>query len=51
MTVDQAADHIRKGLRRKRRIITFDWRYRVLTFFWRLIPRSLWERLTIIRTD
>ena len=51
MTVSQAADHILKGLRRKRRIIIFDWRYRVLTFFWRLIPRALWERLTIIKTD
>ena len=51
MTVDEAATHILKGLRRRRRIITFDWRFRVLTALWRLIPRCLWERFTFIKTD
>lgn len=49
MTVEQVGRHIMKGLKRKRRIIIFDWRYRLITGVWRLIPRALWERLTIIK--
>jgi short-subunit dehydrogenase len=47
MTVEEAAGHILKGLKRKRRVIIFDWRYRFLVAFWRLIPRWLWERVNI----
>ena len=47
MTVEEAAGHILKGLKRKRRVIIFDWRFRMLVAFWRLIPRGLWERLNI----
>lgn len=47
MTVEEAAGHILKGLKRKRRVIIFDWRYRIMVAFWRLIPRSLWERMNI----
>lgn len=51
MTADQAAGHILKGLRRKRRVIIFDWRFRVITALWYLIPRGLWERMTFIKTQ
>lgn len=51
MTVEEAAGHIVRGLRRKRRIIIFDWRFRVITALWRLIPRCLWERITIVKTQ
>ena len=47
MTVDQAAGHILKGLKKKRRVIIFDWRYKVMVAFWRLTPRWLWERMNI----
>lgn len=47
MTVEEAAGHILRGLKRKRRVILFDWRYRILVAFWRLIPKWLWERLDI----
>lgn len=50
MSVEQAAKHIIKGLEQKKRVITFDWKYKILVFFWRLIPRPIWERLTIIKT-
>lgn len=50
MTVDKAASHILRGLRKKRRVITFDWRFRLITAFWRIIPRGLWERLTFVKT-
>lgn len=45
------AEHILKGLRRKRRIITFDWKFRLVVGLWHLIPRGLWERMTFIKTQ
>jgi short-subunit dehydrogenase len=47
MTVEEAAGHILKGLKRKRRVIVFDWRYKLMVAFWRLTPRWLWERMNI----
>ena len=35
------------GIERNRKIITIDWRYRLLVAGWRLIPRWLWVRLPI----
>ena len=49
MTTAQATRHILQGLKRKRRVIIFDWRFRLIVFFWRLIPRCLWERLTFVK--
>ena len=49
MSVDKAVKHIMRGLKRRRRIVTFDYRFKLLVAFWRLIPRSIWERLTFIR--
>ncbi len=43
----KVAEEIVKGLEKKRQIITVDWKYRVLVFFWRLIPRWLWVRLRV----
>ncbi len=36
------AIYARKGVR------VIDWRYRVMTFFWRLIPRWLWVRMRVV---
>lgn len=49
ISAERAAEHILRGLRHRRRIITFDWRFKLLTLFWRLIPRCLWERITFVR--
>ena len=49
ITVDDAATHILKGLERKKRVIIFDWKYKCLTFIWKLIPRPIWERMTFIK--
>ncbi|MBR5132536.1 MAG: SDR family NAD(P)-dependent oxidoreductase [Alistipes sp.] len=49
MTADKAARCILRGLKRRRRIIIFDWRFKLIVGLWRLIPRWLWERLTIVR--
>lgn len=42
-----AKEIVEKVLRGKS-IITVDWKYRILVFFWRLIPRCIWIRLRII---
>lgn len=49
MSLEKAADEVIKAIRRKKRIYTFDWKFRILVFFWRLVPRCLWERLTWVK--
>lgn len=41
------ARQITQALKHKRRVAIIDTRYRVLVFFWRLIPRWLWKRLPV----
>ena len=45
-TEDVARQIVSAVYKEKSRCI-IDWRYRLLTFFWRLIPRWLWVRLKI----
>lgn len=47
MSAPRVARRIVRALRRKERVCTIDGRYRLLVFFWRLVPRALWERLPI----
>ena len=47
MRADKVALCIVRSLERKRRTVIIDRRYRLLVFFWRMIPRWLWERLPI----
>lgn len=47
MTPAYAARKIVSALHRKKRIAVIDYRYRILVFFWRLIPAWLWKRLPI----
>ena len=49
MTAERAARYIVRSFKRHERITIFDWRYKLLVGFWRLIPRWLWERLTMIK--
>lgn len=49
LTLQKAADEVMKAIRRKRRICTFDGKFRILVFFWRLVPRCIWERLTWVK--
>ena len=49
MTPAAATRHILRGLKRRRRVIIFDWRFRLIVLLWRLIPRCVWERLTIVK--
>lgn len=47
MTVEYAGKGIVKALERKKRIAIIDWRYAVLVFLMRAIPRCIWKRLPI----
>ena len=47
MKADRVAQHIIMAEREKRRVVVIDGRYRGLVFFWRMIPRWLWERVPI----
>lgn len=41
------AHQIVKGILSRKRTVTIDWRFRLLVFFWRLLPSCLWVRLKI----
>lgn len=47
MKAEPVARDIVHALKHHRRIRIIDWRYRLLVFFWRLIPRPIWERLRV----
>ncbi|MFQ7040976.1 MAG: oxidoreductase, partial [Barnesiella sp.] len=47
MNPRKVAEHIVHALDRKKRIVIIDRRYRLLVFFWKLIPRRIWERLPV----
>ncbi|MDR1380127.1 MAG: SDR family NAD(P)-dependent oxidoreductase [Tannerella sp.] len=44
MQPGKVAQSIVRALERRKRVVVIDRRYRVLVFFWRLIPRWIWER-------
>ena len=47
MHAAEVARHIVRALNHKKRVAVIDGRYSLLVFFWRMIPRWLWERLPI----
>ncbi|MCQ2253213.1 MAG: SDR family NAD(P)-dependent oxidoreductase, partial [Bacteroidales bacterium] len=47
MEKEYAARKIYRALKNGRRIATIDWKYKLLCFVWRLIPRFIWERLNL----
>lgn len=49
MRPEDVARDIVKGIERDKSVITVDWRYRLLVFFWQLVPRWLWVRLRITK--
>lgn len=48
LNVDEVAAEIVDKIEKGKQIITVDWKYRILVFFWRLIPRWIWVRLKIV---
>ena len=51
LDVDQVAAEIVEKVGKKRQVITVDWRYRILVFFWKMIPRWVWVRLKIVSKE
>ncbi|MEG1540202.1 MAG: SDR family NAD(P)-dependent oxidoreductase [Muribaculaceae bacterium] len=47
LTPEYVARHIVKSLLNHKRVSIIDWRYAIMVFFWRLIPRSIWRRANI----
>lgn len=47
MKAPQVAACIVKAINKKKRIVVIDWRYRILVFFWKLIPHWIWVRLKV----
>ena len=47
MCPEAVARDMVRSIHRRRHVRVIDVRYRVLTFFWRLIPRWLWRRLKL----
>lgn len=45
LKASNVAKSIVKAVLKRKEIVTIDWRYRILVFFWRLIPRCVWVRL------
>lgn len=47
MRPEKVARRIVRAIKRHETVCTIDWRYRILVFFWRLVPRFIWKRLPI----
>ena len=47
MRPERVAHHIVNALERRKRVAVIDARYRLLVFFWRLIPRAMWKRMPV----
>lgn len=47
MTTDYVVRHIVDAVIKGKRKVIIDWKYRILCFFWRMIPSIIWEKLTI----
>lgn len=47
MNAGNVARTIVDSLRKKKRVVVIDWKYSILVFFWRLIPRFIWKRMKI----
>lgn len=49
MKASEVAKDIVQAIDKKKRTVIIDWRYRILVFFWRLIPRWIWLRLKNVK--
>lgn len=47
--LEDAGNYIVKALERRKRILIFDWRFKLLVCLWKMIPRCIWERISFIR--
>ena len=49
LDVNDAARDILKGVLAHKSVVTVDWKYRILVFFWSLVPRWIWVRMRIVK--
>lgn len=47
MKPEKVARAIVKAIEHRKRVAVIDWRYRLLVFFWRLIPSCIWVKMKI----
>ena len=47
LNAESVAKEIVSAIERKESVRIIDWKYRLLVFFWRMIPRCIWVRLKI----
>ena len=47
MSKEKVAQDIVNSVMKNRHVRIIDWRYRLLVFFWKLIPNRLWRRLNV----
>ena len=47
MKPDMVAQKIMGAIKHKKHICVINWKYRLLTMFWRRIPRFIWRRLRL----
>lgn len=49
LSVVPVAKEIVRAIESRKHIRIIDWRYRLLVFFWRLIPNIIWRKLPLIK--
>ena len=49
MSVESVAADIVKSINKHRHVRIIDWRYRLLTAAWRIVPDRLWRRMTWVK--
>jgi len=47
MRPERVAQAMVRGIERKKRVVTIDWKYKLLVFFWRWIPKCIWVKMKI----
>ncbi len=47
MKKDKVAKEIVRAIYKKKHVWVIDWRWRIITFFWQLIPRIVWRRMNV----
>ena len=47
MRPEKVAKRIVRALNHRQRVVVIDWRYAIIVFFWRMIPRRIWKQLPI----
>lgn len=50
MKPEKVAQVIYHAVNQHKRIVTIDWKYRIVVFAWRLIPRFIWERMKVTQS-